>query len=410
MIRGRSGLKGRGGRAAFELPTWILLKLSLCDLVGAETQMVWKTENDDFFSRWLDGPEQRRFRVDGSDWPLNALTMVGLRRLDDLQLRVEELVADGVAGDLIEAGAWRGGASILMRATLDSLGETDREVWVADSFQGFPQPEPGSADDAMESDLGPIDYFAPGVDDRQGVLRAVRRRRRRRFVPGFFEQTMAGLAGRRWALIRLDADGYNATRLTLDALYGGLARGGYVVIDDYFTPGLDVCRDAVDGFRSDHGIEDPDHADGLDRSPVAQERRARARARAGGQPADPTAGQSTAHAVAEDRRRRSPSDRERLLASALDTLRERITELESQLESEPARARRKPRAGARVAATDRRERAIDQRPGGSDSARRICSREMTDWSGATPALTRSTESRSATANALESSSRLSTAS
>jgi hypothetical protein len=327
------GPRGEGGVRAAYLD---LLKLSLCDLVGAETQMVWKTENDDFFSRWLDGPEQRQFRVDGSDWPLNALTMVGLRRLDDLQLRVEELVADGVEGDLIEAGAWRGGASILMRATLDSLGETDREVWVADSFQGFPQPEPGSADHAMESDLGSIDYFAPeletvkGYFERFGVAAGVR------FVPGFFEETMAGLGGRRWALIRLDADGYNATRLTLDALYDGLARGGYVVIDDYFTPGLDVCRDAVDGFRSDHGIEDEitrvdwtgarwrKSAEPEPASPPTPPRASRPRT-----PWPKTGGPI-------------PTDRERLLASTLDKHRERITELESQLESERVQARRKP--------------------------------------------------------------------
>ena len=124
-------------------------------------------------------------------------------------------------------------------------------------FRDFRNRRPGTADEVLETDLGANDYFAPGVDavkgyfERFGVAGGVE------FVPGFFEQTMAGLAGRSWAMIRLDADGYGATRLALDTLYGGLARGGFVIVDDYFTPGLDVCRDAVDGFRADHGIEDP---------------------------------------------------------------------------------------------------------------------------------------------------------
>ena len=63
--------------------------------------------------------------------------MVGLKRLDDLQACIESAVADGVQGDVIEAGVWRGGAAMLARATLDSLGETDRTVWAADSFQGL---------------------------------------------------------------------------------------------------------------------------------------------------------------------------------------------------------------------------------------------------------------------------------
>ena len=119
--------------------------------------------------------------------------MVGLRRLDDLQARIEELVADGIEGDMIEAGAWRGGASILMRAMLDSLGD-ERELWVADSFEGFPQPQAGAADDTLETDMGAIDYFAPGLDAVKGYFERFGVADRVRFVPGFFEETMAGLA------------------------------------------------------------------------------------------------------------------------------------------------------------------------------------------------------------------------
>jgi hypothetical protein len=146
---------------------------------------------------------------------------------------------------------------------------------------------------------------------------------------------MAGLAGQRWALIRLDADGYNATRLTLDALYGGLARGGYVVIDDYFTPGLDVCRDAVDGFRSDHGIEDEitrvDWTGARWRKTAEPEPASLPTPQVASRPRTPWP--KTGGPI--------PTDRERLLTLALDKHRERITELESQLESERVQAPRK---------------------------------------------------------------------
>ena len=66
--------------------------------------------------------EETPLRAMGSDWPFGALTMIGLKRLDDLQECIESVVADGVQGDVIEAGVWRGGASILARATLDTLG------------------------------------------------------------------------------------------------------------------------------------------------------------------------------------------------------------------------------------------------------------------------------------------------
>jgi hypothetical protein len=54
------------------------------------------------------------------------MTMVGLERLDDLQNCVETVIRNEVEGDFIEAGTWCGGASILMRATLNSLGAIDR--------------------------------------------------------------------------------------------------------------------------------------------------------------------------------------------------------------------------------------------------------------------------------------------
>ncbi len=218
--------------------------------------MVWRGDGR-IFSRELPDDDQRRWRIDGSDWPLNGLTMVGLRRLDDLQACVESVVADGVEGDLIEAGAWRGGASILMRATLDTLAAHERTVWVADSFQGFPEPQLGSEDQDLDLHMSAIDYLAPAVEQVRGHFARFGYTRGVTFVPGFFEETMESLRGRRWSVIRLDADGYNATRLALEALYPGLAAGGYLVIDDYFHFQLPVCRRAVDDFRAEHAITEP---------------------------------------------------------------------------------------------------------------------------------------------------------
>jgi O-methyltransferase len=222
-----------------------LLKLCLCDLAGTATTSVWTHTDGSLLSRELAGDELE-IRVSGADWPLHGVSMAGLRRLDDLQACVEAIVRDGVEGDLIEAGTWRGGASILMRATLDALGAEDRTVWVADSFQGFP------ADDEQ---FAPIDYLAVPVEDVRANFARLGYERGLRFVAGFFEDTLPGLAGERWSLLRLDGDTYEATWTTLQALYPGLSAGGYVVVDDYGA--LEECRRAVDEFRAQHGIDDP---------------------------------------------------------------------------------------------------------------------------------------------------------
>ena len=226
-----------------------LLKLCLCDLTGASTASVGALREGGTASRTLRGNELK-LRAIGLDWPLQGLTMVGLERLDDLQACVEQVARDGIEGDLIEAGAWRGGAAMLMRATLDTLGEHEREVWVADSFQGF------RVDEAVgEVDLGTNDFLAVPLEEVKANFARFGLESGVRFVPGFFEDTLPALAGRRWALVRLDGDTYDATMTTLESLYPGLAPGAYLLVDDYLL--LDDCKQAVDDFRARHGITEP---------------------------------------------------------------------------------------------------------------------------------------------------------
>ncbi len=58
----------------------------------------------------------------GGTGQLFAQTMVGLERLDNLRSCIETVLDEGVSGDLIETGVWRGGASIYMRGVLKAHG------------------------------------------------------------------------------------------------------------------------------------------------------------------------------------------------------------------------------------------------------------------------------------------------
>ena len=92
------------------------------------------------FTVLRDVEDAEALREEGRDWPLFGQTMIGRKRLDNVQHCVEDVIERGVPGDLIETGVWRGGATILMRAVLAAHGVTDRTVWVADSFEGLPAP------------------------------------------------------------------------------------------------------------------------------------------------------------------------------------------------------------------------------------------------------------------------------
>ena len=197
-------------------------------------------------------------RLEGRDLPPNALTMVGMKRLDNVQACIEDVLADDVPGDLVETGVWRGGTSIFMRAVLKAHGVTDRVVFVADSFEGLPPPDPERFPADSRSGLHKHAFLAVSQEtvaehfERFGLLDD-----QVRFVKGWFRDTMPTLADHQWAIIRMDGDMYESTMNVLENLYPGLSPGGYVIVDDYHA--IPSCRQAVGDYRVAHGIEDEIH-------------------------------------------------------------------------------------------------------------------------------------------------------
>jgi len=191
-------------------------------------------------------------REEGADWPSYADTMIGLRRLDNLQDCIESVLRDQVPGDLIETGVWRGGACIFMRGVLRAYGVGDRRVYVADSFQGLPAPDaekyPHDAGDihhlhrflAVSEEQVRKNFERYGLLDDQVV-----------FLKGWFRDTLPNAGIGALSILRLDGDMYESTMDALNALYPKLSPGGYCIIDDYVLPN---CRKAVDDYRAAHGI------------------------------------------------------------------------------------------------------------------------------------------------------------
>jgi O-methyltransferase len=311
-----------------------LLKLSLCDLTGSTTVSVGSLPGGGTASRVLRG-EQLRLRAAGMDWPLQGLTMTGLPRLDDLQGCVESVVREGVEGDLIEAGAWRGGASILMRATLDSLGAADRTVLVADSFQGFPK---GQEQDE-HTDLSGFDFLSVPLDEVRASFARLGLDQGVRFVEGFFEDTLPGLEGGRWAIVRLDGDTYGATWTALQSLYPGLSVGGHLIVDDYGA--IEECRRAVDEFRAHNGIDEP--LEEVDWTCVRwrRERDAAIAARPAEVATTGVNGSAPAETAVRIAGRDVPTVRELQLAEEVERLRKRLAAAEAtvgRLEGSPVQA------------------------------------------------------------------------
>jgi O-methyltransferase len=195
-------------------------------------------------------------RAEGLDWPARAHTMIGMKRLANVRHCIDDVLADGVPGDLVETGAWRGGTTIFMRAILKAHGVTDRTVWVADSFAGLPRPDanryPRDAGDRLHT-FPQLAVTLERVRDnfrRYGLLDD-----QVRFLEGWFRDTLPVAPIEELAVLRLDGDLYESTMQALESLYDKLSAGGYVIIDDYGN--VAGCRQAVHDFRAARALKDP---------------------------------------------------------------------------------------------------------------------------------------------------------
>ncbi|MEO1563877.1 MAG: TylF/MycF/NovP-related O-methyltransferase [Pseudomonadota bacterium] len=197
-------------------------------------------------------------RVNGRDWPKQGFSMAGHKRLRSLADQVIETVQNGVPGDFIETGVWRGGACALVRGLYKALDVSDRRVFVADSFQGLPPPDPDSFPQDKNLDLSIYPELAIPLKEVKKTFEAYGLLDDQvQFVEGWFKDTLHKVDSQCFSIIRLDGDLYESTIQALDALYPKLSAGGYLIVDDYGA--IPACRKAVKDYRTTHGITSDIH-------------------------------------------------------------------------------------------------------------------------------------------------------
>jgi O-methyltransferase len=201
------------------------------------------------------GRDMTQLRDDWTYRPLlrkiDGLSMVPTDDLCFLARVVKHVLAHDVPGAFVECGTWRGGAAFFMALLLREAGVYNRQVWLCDSFQGLPPP--GSLDGALARQW--TADSAAGCDNCSVSLEEVRRSAARlgltpytRFVPGWFDETLANVRAEMGAiaLLRIDADWYDSVKCCLDNLYDQVAPGGVVLFDDYYV--WAGCAVAVNEF------------------------------------------------------------------------------------------------------------------------------------------------------------------
>lgn len=171
---------------------------------------------------------------------MGPYTKASPERLQALVTALGSLDNAQIAGDVVECGVYRGANIILTR-----MVSPDRVCWLYDTFDGMTEPDP-------DKDISYIGRPAIASYERKQLVGAKWARASREeveanirhfglfdlsklvFVEGDVRKTLTnGLVPERIALLYVDVDWYDSTKICLEKLYPFLVRGGILFLDDY---------------------------------------------------------------------------------------------------------------------------------------------------------------------------------
>ena len=194
---------------------------------------------------------------------IRPYTHVNYQRLKFLWNTTETIGKSGMEGSLVETGVWRGGCAGIMAYMSKQYGYRNRLCFY-DSFEGLPEPTDLDGEDAL--------IFASGqstgrlvsigkVKAEESYIKELLFDKLKispdkvEIIKGWFQDTLPRTKKRVGpiALLRLDGDWYDSTKVVLKQLYDQVVPGGYVLVDDYYF--WDGCRRAVDDYIAEHNLK-----------------------------------------------------------------------------------------------------------------------------------------------------------
>jgi Macrocin-O-methyltransferase (TylF) len=155
-------------------------------------------------------------------------------------LMLDQLLKEGLDGDLVELGVYKGSTAALIATLARRLGRT---AFLMDTFEGF------AAADLQGIDADKRMEFADTSVDavRQHVGGA-----NTRFIKGYFPATAAQLpSDGRYCVVHIDCDLYAPIAAALDYFYPRMVPGGFMIVHDYSSLHWNGAEQAVDEFFAD---------------------------------------------------------------------------------------------------------------------------------------------------------------
>lgn len=185
-----------------------------------------------------------------------SLTLTVAERQYGLFNSIRYLHNAGIEGAFVECGVWKGGSAMLMTLALQHFGDTERELFLYDTFEGMSAPTDADVDTKgrkADAIMSRLDFIAIGLEEvRRNIQSTGYPDARVRYVQGKVEDTIPDTVPEKIALLRLDTDWYESTLHEMQHLWPRLVPGGVLVLDDYGE--WLGARKAVDEYFAQNNI------------------------------------------------------------------------------------------------------------------------------------------------------------
>ena len=158
-------------------------------------------------------------------------TLTDTSALKSLIDSVRHMIDNKITGCFVECGVWRGGSIMAIIKTLQQMNITDREIHLFDTFEGLNTPTEFDVRESGEI-ASKLDYAKAGKDPRVKIDNVMQRihdtgypKDKIIFHVGEVEKTLPKETINNIALLRLDTDWYESTKIEMEYLYPQLVDG-----------------------------------------------------------------------------------------------------------------------------------------------------------------------------------------
>jgi len=198
---------------------------------------------------------------------LLTYTMGGRKALENAFDVVDLVESNKITGSIVECGVAEGGTAAMLGLANKYLGNETRIKWFFDSYEGLPEPTEedyvmgktgnfirplpkgsclGTIEQVSELMFGKLKFSSSEIN----------------LIKGWFQDTVPTTKNQigQIAILRLDGDWYESTKIPLENFYDQITEGGYIIIDDYLT--CFGSRKAVDEYLENNSIHTVLNLDG----------------------------------------------------------------------------------------------------------------------------------------------------